>query len=116
MPQPESSRNVPWSDANRPWPLAPEAPRPHGDKLGGRGGKRPPEEPEKDGRTPTDPDGNEELEREVREDAPVRRSAGERASAHDAEHEQTGEWQATRFEEAELEDTWPYVPARFFDD
>jgi hypothetical protein len=86
------------------------------------------EKPEQDGRVPHDPDGNEELEREVEdeEEPASRRTPTERSDAYGAnrpsrwefENEDTGEWVATeRFTlDDEIDDTWPNVPARFLDD
>jgi hypothetical protein len=128
MPQPESSRNRAlegaWYEPSRPWPVDPAAPRRFGARLGHTAAERPKPEPEKDGRTPDDKDGNEELEREVKEKPPTRQtsSAGEALPAarawRDMETEDSGEWVATeRFTlEDELEDTWPNVPSRYLDD
>jgi hypothetical protein len=78
------------------------------------------EDPQKDGRTPDDRDGNEELERETQEDPPSRRSATGRAALgarrpQDPETEDTAEWVATQpfTLEDELDDTWPNVPSRY---
>jgi hypothetical protein len=127
MPQPDSSRNrahdVRWNEPSRSWPVDPAAPRRFASRLG-VAGERPKQEPEKDGRTPDDKDGNEELEREVKEKPPARHSAPEREALasgrawRDFETEDTGEWVATeRFTlDDELDDTWPNVPARYLDD
>src|SRR5690606_37557238 len=61
MPQPDSSRSraqdIRYSNPGRPWPVDPAAPQRHG---AGRGpGPQRPQDPEKDGRTPDDKDGNE---------------------------------------------------------
>jgi hypothetical protein len=130
MPQPESSRNRPldgrWNETEAPWPVDPAAPHRFGGRLGGHSGPRPKEKPEQDGRTPQDPDGNEELEREEEDETPEsHRSSTERDEAaasawvrHDFETEDTGEWVATeRFTlEDELEDTLPNVPTHYLDD
>jgi len=128
MPQPDSSRSraqdIRYSNPGRPWPVDPAAPQRHG---AGRGpGPQRPQDPEKDGRTPDDKDGNEELARELDEDEdapPSGRTASDRQAAmnlarREFEHEDTGEWVATeRFTlEDELEDTWPNVPSRYLDD
>jgi hypothetical protein len=114
MPQPDSSRN-------RPWPVDPAAPPPRPPARRAPASGRSPE-PLKDGRTPDDKDGNEELER--KQDAPPssrramtdRQAAANRARG-ELESEETGEWAATeRFTlEDELEDTWPNVPTRHLD-
>lgn len=134
MPQPDSSRDRSldrrWNETDAAWPVDPAAPRRFAAHLGGRAGQRPPEvrpkeKPEQDGRTPYDPDGNEELEREEKEKPASHRAApSERGAAadvrarRDLESEDTGEWVATqRFTlEDELEDTWPNVPTRYLDD
>jgi hypothetical protein len=125
MPQPDSSRNqaqdIPWNGPDRPWPVDPAAPRGAGSRRAPRA-PRPEEQPAKDGRTPDDKDGNEELERE--QEAPSsRRATTDRQAAlnrarRELESEDTGEWVATeRFTlDDELEDTWPNVPARYLDD
>jgi hypothetical protein len=120
MPQPDSSRyQAKRHDTDAAaWPVDPAAPR-YGARLGSRRAQRPKEEPEKDGRTPDDRDGNEELEREQREHPPARNRERE-AQAHphvELESEDTGQWVATeRFTlDAELDDTLPNVP-RYFDD
>ena len=127
MPQPDSSRNraqdVRYNDSERPWPVDPAAPRRAGPRRVPAATR--PKDPQKDGRTPDDKDGNEELEREVEEGpAPSSRqtttdprSAMSKAR-RELESEETGEWVATeRFTlEDELEDTWPNVPARYLDD
>ena len=81
MPQPDSSRDQAphgrWNEPSRPWPVDPAAPRRFGTRRD-PAGERPKQEPEKDGRTPDDKDGNEELEREVKENPPKRQSAPER--------------------------------------
>jgi hypothetical protein len=76
----------------------------------------------KDARTPDDKDGNQELERE-QETPPSQRAMSDRQAAanrarRELESEETGEWVATeRFTlDDELEDTWPNVPQRYFDD
>jgi hypothetical protein len=128
MPQPESSRDwgrVP-NETDAPWPADPAPPRWFAARMGIRPGQPPKEKPEQDGRTPRDPDGNEELEREEEDEAPAsHRSSTERGEAAasarvrcDFETEDTSEWVATeRFTlEDELEDTWPNVPTRFFDE
>jgi hypothetical protein len=104
MPQPDSSRH-------RAYPARP----------GGKPAHRPKQEPEKDGRTPDDRDGNEELEREQREQPPARSDDGDDARAssfEDSEDEDTGQWVATeRFAlDDELDDTWPHLPWRHTDD
>jgi hypothetical protein len=125
MPQPDSSRNwaqdTRYNDSERTWPVDPAAPRRFGVRRSAPAPR--PKEPEKDGRTPDDKDGNEELEREIEEKPSSRRSATDRQSGlnvarREFEHEDTGEWVATeRFTlEDELEDTWPNVPARYLDD
>jgi hypothetical protein len=116
MPQPDSSRN-------RPWPVDPAAPPPRAAARRAPASRRSPEpvEPVKDGRTPDDKDGNEELERD--QEAPSsRRATSDRQSAanrarQELESEEQGEWAATeRFTlEDELEDTWPNVPVRHLD-
>jgi hypothetical protein len=76
----------------------------------------------KDARTPDDKDGNQELEREQEAPSSQRETSDRQAAANRArrelESEETGEWVATeRFTlDDELEDTWPNVPARYFDD
>jgi hypothetical protein len=137
MPQPDSSRDFSldrrWNETDAAWPVDPAAPR-FGARLGGRPGSRsqevrpkekyPKEKPDQDGRTPYDPDGNEELEREQEEKPASRRTASDRddpalmRTRHDIETEDTGEWVATqRFTlDEELEDTWPNVPTRYLDD
>jgi hypothetical protein len=142
MPQPDSSRDFSldrrWNETDAAWPVDPAAPR-FGARRGGVAGPksqdvrtqevrpqkgRPKETPDQDGRTPYDPDGNEELEREQEEKPASRRTSsdgGDPASLsarHDIETEDTGEWVATqRFTlEDELEDTWPNVPTRYLDD
>ncbi|HTV20249.1 MAG TPA: hypothetical protein VMG12_16305 [Polyangiaceae bacterium] len=127
MPQPDSSRNraqdIRWSESDRTWPVDPAAPHRPGPRRVPSGTR--PKEPQKDGRTPDDKDGNEELEREVEEEpAPSsRRTATERQSAvnrarRELESEDTGEWVATeRFTlDDELEDTWPCVPTRYLEE
>ena len=135
MPQPDSSRNwapdvryseVRYNDAERPWPVDPAAPPRFGSRRAGQPVPQP-KDPQKDGRTPDDKDGNEELEREIEEDPPSHRTSGDRSSIdrqsalnaarREFEHEDTGEWVATeRFTlEDELEDTWPTVPARYLE-
>ena len=110
MPQPDSSRHrTRWNEA-APWPVDPEAPR---SSRSIRLASPPKEEPEKDGRTPDDRDGNQELEREQREQPPRRRDREAQARAlEDLENEDTGQWVATeRFTlDAELDDTLPNVP------
>jgi hypothetical protein len=84
---------------------------------------RQPKEPLQDGRSADDKDANEQLEREQaapssqrtlndRQQPPMNRARRE------LENEDTGEWVATeRFTlDDELEDTWPNVPVRHFDD
>jgi hypothetical protein len=126
MPQPDSSRNplrqARWNPAEGHWPVDPEAPR-HREARGAvRTPPRPKEDPQKDGRTPDDRDGNEELEREVKEDPSRRRSPSGRVAlgarqTRDPETEDTAEWVATQpfTIEDELDDTWPNVPARYFE-
>lgn len=120
MPQPDSSRDpssqARWNPADGRWPVDPELPR----RRDARGAARPPQkpvpDPGKDGRTPDDRDGNEELEREVKEEPPSRRSASGHAmlgARRSRDAEDTSEWVATqRFTmDDELEDTWPNVPS-----
>lgn len=140
MPQPDSSRNwahdvryseVRYNDAERPWPVDPAAPSRFGSRRASQTVPHP-KDPKKDGRTPDDKDGNEELEREIEEDPPSHHTSSDRASSErttadrqaafnaarrEFEHEDTGEWVATeRFTlEDELEDTWPTVPARYLE-
>jgi hypothetical protein len=126
MPQPDSSRHpapqARWNPAEGRWPVDPELPR----RREARGSERTPsppkEDPQKDGRTPDDRDGNEELEREVKEEPPRRRSASGRdvlgaRQSRDPETEDTAEWVATQpfTLEDELDDTWPNLPARYFE-
>lgn len=125
MPQPDSSRDraqdLRWNESER-WPVAPATPH----RFGARRGppvQPPKQQPEKDGRTPDDKDGNEELERELEEQPSSRRARSDRQASlntarREFEYEDTGEWAATeRFTlEDELEDTWPNVPVRNFDD
>jgi hypothetical protein len=116
-----------------PWPVDAAAPRPFAAHRRARSGHdsrerpAPKEKPEQDGRTPDDRDGNEELERQEGEEKPAsRRTSTDRGEApasartrwDDFETEDTSEWVATeRFTlEDELEDTWPNVPTRYFDD
>ena len=111
MPQPDSSRHRTHWNGAAPWPVDPEAPRPPRPPM--RVATRPKEEPEKDGRTPDDRDGNEELAREQREQPPRRnRDAQQARPLEDLENEDTGQWVATeRFTfDAELDDTLPNVP------
>jgi hypothetical protein len=132
MPQPDSSReraaDSRWTNPDVSWPVDPAAQRRFGGRLGGHPGQRSREKPEQDGRTPHDPDGNEELKRELEEKPPSPPSS-ERPSRHreastasnawrDFETEDTSEWVATeRFTlDDELEDTWPNVPPRYLDD
>lgn len=76
----------------------------------------------KDGRTPDDKDGNEELERDQEAPSSRRAMSDRQAAANSArrelESEEKGEWAGTeRFtRDDELEDTWPNMPARHFDD
>jgi hypothetical protein len=126
MPQPESSRNRAhdgrWNEPSRSWPVDPAAPRRFGARRAHSAER--PKEPEKDGRTPDDKDGNEELERELKEKPPTRQASSDREALaagrvrREMETEDTGEWVATeRFTlEDELEDTWPNVPTRYLDD
>ncbi len=126
MPQPESSRDRArdgrWNEPS-PWPVDPAGPRRFGARFG-HTAERPKQDPEKDGRTPNDKDGNEELERELKENPPKRQSAPEREALasgrawRELENEDTGEWVATeRFTlDDELDDTWPNVPTRYLDD
>jgi hypothetical protein len=133
MAQPDSSRDQApdrrWNETDAPWPVDPDAPHRFGSRLAGRSGQRPIEKPEQDGRTPQDPDGNEELEREEDEDEKpasrrTSREGAERETSaagrarRDFESEDTSEWVATeRFTlDDELDDTWPTVPARYLDD
>jgi hypothetical protein len=114
MPQPDSSRNP-------PWPVDPAAPPPRAAARRAPASRRSPPEPLKDGRTPDDKDGNEELEREQEAPSSRRATSDRQEAAHRArgefENEETGEWAGTeRFtHEDELEDTWPNVPARHLD-
>jgi len=124
MPQPDSSRIRAHEGRLHPstgtWPVDPAAPRRATPQHAGRAAQPRPrkEDPAKDGRTPHDPDGNEELEREEREHPSTRHPAEQRHAAgrarYEAETEDTGEWVATeRFTlDSELDDTWPNVPAR----
>lgn len=144
-----------WNESDAAWPINPAAPRHFGARLGSRAAQRsqeqryqeqssqdqssqeqraqegrprevrPKEKPEQDGRTPYDPDGNEEHEREQREEKPASHRAatdgGEqswRRTRRDVETDDTGEWVATQpfTLEDELEDTWPNVPTRYLDD
>jgi hypothetical protein len=124
MPQPDSSRttdDIRWNE-NGAWPTDPAAPRRFGARMAARPG-RSKDDPEKDGRTPQDPDGNEELEREQQEQPPSRRTSTERdarASArshYDTENADTGKWIAQPFTlDDELDDTWPTVPTPYLDD
>jgi hypothetical protein len=134
MPQPDSSRDFSldrrWSEADAAWPVDPAAPR-YGARLGGARAQevrsekgRPKEKPDQDGRTPYDPDGNEEFEREKDDKPASHRISTDRGTPalvrarHDIETEDTGEWVATQpfTLEDELEDTWPNVPRRYLDD
>jgi hypothetical protein len=125
MPQPDSSRNrahdIPWNGADRPWPVDPAAPPRRASPRQAPPSRRHPE-PMKDGRTPDDKDGNEELERDQQAPSSRRAMSDRQAAANSArrelESEETGEWAGTeRFtRDDELEDTWPNLPARQFDD
>lgn len=132
MPQPDPSLNCArdgrWNEQSRTWSTDAAATAWFAAR-GGQSGERP-KEPEKDGRTPDDKDGNEELERELKEKPPTRKASSEASTSaatstsasgrvwRDIESEDTGEWVATeRFTlEDELEDTWPNVPSRYLDD
>lgn len=127
MPQPDSSRNraqdVRWNESEPAWPVDPAAPHRAGPRRIPSAMR--PKDPQKDGRTPDDKDGNEELERQVEEGPPPssRRKATEHQSAmnrarRELESEDTGEWVATeRFTlDDELEDTWPNVPTRYLEE
>jgi hypothetical protein len=99
MPQPDSTRNRSraWSRPEGAWPVDPAAPERRGPRLAGLNPPPRPKSPEKDGRTPDDKDGNEELEREVEEQPSSRRLSTERASlgsqrGRDIDTEDTGEW------------------------
>jgi hypothetical protein len=113
MPQPDSSRN-------RPWPVDPAAPPPRAAARRAPASRRSPD-PLKDGRTPDDKDGNEELEREQEAPSSRRATTDRQAAANSArrelDNEATGEWAGTeRFtHEDELEDTWPNVPTHHLD-
>src|SRR5688572_21471102 len=126
MPQPDSSRNptpqARWNPAEGRWPIDPELPRRGETRGAARTPPQPKGEPEKDGRTPDDRDGNEELEREVKEDPQRRRSPSGRDAlqtrhARNSETDDTSEWVATQpfTLEDELDDTWPNVPARYLE-
>lgn len=129
MPQPDSSRNraqdIRWNgvarnEGDHPWPVDPAAPARRASARRNPPSRRTPD-PLKDGRTPDDKDGNEELEREQDKPSSQRptsdRQAGMQRTHSDFETEETGEWVATeRFTlEDELEDTWPNVPARYLE-
>jgi hypothetical protein len=125
MPQPDSSRNRPsqvrWKPQDGTWPIDPELPRQR-ETRGAARKPQPKEEPSKDGRTPDDRDGNEELEREVAEEPSSRRAPGSKAMTGarrggDAEAEEHSEWVATQpfTQEDELDDTWPNVPSQYLD-
>jgi hypothetical protein len=125
MPQPDSSRSTNdyrWNDAKGAWPIDPAAPQRFGARMAGRP-ERSKEDPEKDARTPQDPDGNEELERTQKEAPPSRRTATERdaqGTSHsraELEGADTGRWVAQPFTlDDELDDTWPTVPTPYLDD
>jgi hypothetical protein len=74
MPQPDSSRDptidARWKESSSAWPVDPAAPDRLPARTGGRPVRRPaePDKPEQDGRMPHDPDGNEELQREVEDE------------------------------------------------
>ena len=130
MPQPDSSRNptpqARWNPAEGRWPIDPELPR-RGETRGAA--RTPPKpqgkpqgDPEKDGRSPDDRDGNEELEREVKEEPQRRRTSPaqgklEARRTHHADTEDTSEWVATQpfTLEDELDDTWPNVPPHYLE-
>jgi hypothetical protein len=121
MPQPDSSRSTHdrYHESNGTWPLDPAATRRFASHMAGRPA-RPKEEPEKDGRTPQDPDGNEELERQEREAPSSRRTSTERgalSSRSRSDESDTGSWTPQPFTlDDELEDTWPNVPTPYLDD
>jgi hypothetical protein len=115
MPQPDSSRkpllHEQWSEAE-PWPaLPPSPPR----RVPPRARPAAPAEaPAEDGRSPADPDGNQEQERELREaaGAPSRR-ADDNGGAPGAEGDADNQAASRRFSaDDELEDTWPNIPGR----
>jgi hypothetical protein len=122
MPQPDSSRSTHdgYNEPNGPWPLDPAAPRRFGAHMAGRPGQRSKDDPEKDGRTPQDPDGNEEQERQQQQPS-SRRTSTERdslstRSRSDMESD-TGSWIPQPFTlDDELDDTWPTVPTPYLDD
>lgn len=113
---PDSSRNLgqkaQWNESG-PWPVDPAAPRPS--RVVARPEPRPRQDPEKDGRTPDDRDGNEELERQIQEQPPQRGEGKAEASSGAAPED--GRWVASRrfTRDDELDDTWPNFPARFMD-
>jgi hypothetical protein len=123
MPQPDSSRSTHdrYNESNGTWPLDPAAPRRFASHLAGRPGQRPKHEPDKDGRTPQDPDGNEEQERQAEQVPSSRRASGERGPlstrSRSAAESDTGSWVPQPFTlDDELEDTWPTVPTPYLDD
>jgi hypothetical protein len=110
MPHPDSSRmpsSERWTEA-APWPIDSAAPR---EQKGPRRHRRRRPDHVEDARTGTDPDGNEEQERQQREAAAP--SSRPLSSQMDSDA-----WVAALpFTSEELEDTWPNLSGRsIFDD